>query len=209
MRKNAGSILKKILMLMCIAVLTGILTPGIPTQAMSSRKRALKAYEQMLSAKTMTGYSGWGTIDTENVSFVVIDVDGDKVPELLVAGDGYYAAGVGALYTWKAGKVVTVGVFPEAFGYYKKKGIFVESHMVRTAGGVESISYHRLKKGKSSLFLTAYKKGNSMKYYNSRGRQISRTKFKKQLKKTVGSSKCRSVKLYRNTEKNRRKYLSK
>lgn len=102
-------------------------------------------------------------------------------------------------------------------GYYKKKGIIVWNYLY--SGGYRSAYWHyyaKLSKGEFKTKLTVqeyqdYQSGEKWtKDYRNvklKLKEISKSKFKRQLKKLVGSTKRSKFKYHNNTTVNREKYL--
>lgn len=222
-----------ILLLMCIALLVGILLPRVQTEAASKKTKALKAYKQYLAQSVIYPWGGDSSFEwkTSYSRFALAYVDNDAVPELVVFNlqsgrtNGYFT-----LLTYKDGKVSVVATptqLGESFGYYKKKGIFMGYHyFTHPQGGPGSTNtYYKLKKAKivSELMKGVYEpdefyKRTKKEYHYifsptgawEDSRNITKIRFNKKLKKFVGSTKMTkdsSMKFRKNTSANRRKYL--
>lgn len=197
----------KIFVRCCIlfAVLTFALFAGnTRVQAASTKTKALKAYSKLLSQKNLK-WSNKLNVKSSKCKFALIYVDNNSVPELFVDASGAgtnHVSGFYKLYTYRDGKVKDVCTMRDAFGYYKKKGVFVTATLLHG----EYITYHKLSSGKSSVKLrseTYY----STSYYNGSGKKISKSSFNKTLKSLVGSTKKIAPVCRKNTKTNRTKYL--
>ncbi len=202
---------------LCILILAMTLCP-LEVQAASQKTKAIQAYKNMLSQKTMR----WGNDDyykkvpTSKYSFVLAYIDNNSVPELVVTSDYVtHAAGSMVVYTYRNGKIQVVtdvnsGNFfadNSKFSYYKKKGVFLSCYVM---GGVTD-HYYKMSKNKASEKLMADDSlmwGKS--WYKCSGgtnKKITKSSFNSNLKKLVGSTKKTTVKFYKNTSTNRKKYL--
>jgi hypothetical protein len=195
----------------------------LPNQvsAMSAKTKALKAYNKLLSKKTINrGMESWNTSDCK---FFVAYIDNNSVPELIVYNykSAPHAGGFGALYTYKNGKVKYVQSLAlnivDRLGYYKKTGWFMDNGMY-TGYGDERIEY--FSKGKvrtqslgyvieaswddDSILVSQYtKRLKSGKVVN-----LTKKQFRKELKKAVKGRKLTKYKFHKNTKSNRKKYLN-
>lgn len=198
-------------MVMCVM----LLLPTAQVQAASAKSKALKAYKAFLSQTTIP----WGTdsyytaVPSKNCSFALVYIDKNTVPELVVKNmsDITHVAGFGVVFTYKNDKVQPVAniQLDGKFYYYKKKGIYAGSYL---SSGMLSYSYCKMSGVKSTAKLTERKDTFSGKktYYKANsgnGKVISKSKFTSSLKKLVGSTKRSTAKFYKNTKKNRTKYL--
>lgn len=110
-RKN----LRNILMLVCIAMLAGILLPGGHTEAASKKTKALKAYTAFLKKYPSKfkeienkGYydAGFSLKDKSYIDeFFLYDTDKNGVPELFTFTYVNFRHYIVRVYTWKGGKV--------------------------------------------------------------------------------------------------------
>lgn len=198
-------------MVLLLLILAAAAAPA-NVQAASQKAKAVKAYKNMLSKKTMH----WGNnkdfdIPVKNCVFATVYIDKDSVPELIVhSPDIPHWSDCSVLYRYKNGKVQEVKSFSadDRFSYYKKKGVFVGSDL--SSGIVKSV-YYQLSKGKASAKLTVNKNvegigGKWTKYYSGK-KQVTKSQFNKSLKKMAGARKKTTVKLHKNTAGNRGRYL--
>lgn len=201
--------------LLLLLVVMMWVSPSLNVEAASSKSKAIKAYKAFLSQKTIP----WGTdsyytaVPTKNCSFALVYIDKNSVPELVVKNlhDITHIAGFGVVFTYKNGKVQPVSniQLDGKFYYYKKKGIYAGSYL---SSGVLSYSYCKMSGLKSVAKLAERKdtftgKKSYYKANSGSGKVISKSKFNSSLKKLVGSAKRSTAKFYRNTKKNRTKYL--
>ncbi len=200
---------KLLLLLGLIMSLTFALS--FTSQAASNKTKALKAYKKMLSQTTIDR-NGW-PIKSKNCQFSIAYIDNDNVPELVLYNDQDvpHMGGYGTLFTYRKGKVQFVAEMnldsSSLAGYYKKKGIYTSYYYQ----GGESISYNKLSKGASSTVLSQSRRLIGLKMgpwsYRKNITDITKKQFTKQLKKYVGSKKITKFKFYKNTAKNRKKYV--
>lgn len=197
----------KILTKCCVilAVVTALLlASGVQAQAATTKTKAMNAYNKLLSQKTLT-WTGNQKIPTSKCKFAVIYVDNNSVPELFVDASNAglnHVSGYYRLYTYYNGKVKEVCTVRDAFGYYKKKGVFETATLLHG----EYVTYYKLASGKSSVKLRS-ESYYTTNYYDGAGKKISKTTFDKRLKSLIGSSKQSSITCKANTKANRTKYL--
>lgn len=206
----------------CYVVLTLMmlitLTMSCPVSAASKKTKALQAYSAFLQSKG------------SDVSFSLIYLNNDSVPELCIK------RGLGStVYTFYKGSVrimddSNINMFVLT-SYYKKKGVLVRmfahgnisglyqeylyckmtsktkirqklSKSVSASSGKKTYEYRKVTiKG---TFDYTKERFNSTTWKTS---VLSKTKFDQELKKMVGSRKPTSVKTYENTAENRQKVL--
>lgn len=181
------------------------------------QKKALKAYKTFLSASTID----WGDniYKTKEMSFCCVDVNNDKIPELVVHyPNAYGAEGFQRMYTYVNGKIKkiwTAGNCIYVSHYYKSKGILV------VGGGRQDNSYtdyYKVNKKSTTIIGSWHERtiiddmnsGNvtSKEDYMWKGKTISKKKFYEKLNKVLGTAKKEEIKLVKNTERNRKKKLS-
>lgn len=178
--------------------------------------KAKKAYKKMLAGKSNRQYSYFFKPYRE-CSFVLKDLNGDKVPELFVKGRG----GVVWLFAFRKNKAELIFNFGNTF--YPKK-LYTKGHVLlvyRTYNGyinhkyrkwLESFDYMKLSKGNLTLKAHCEKPyGNSTARadYSYNGKTVSKAKFTKLLngKLLKNSKKASGFTYHKNTKKNRAKYL--
>lgn len=199
---------------------------GKDVEAASKKTKALKAYNAFL-AKNESNFVvqefDYQTINNESKStassFLVVDLDGNKIPELVTIHDVAYKECYIQFYTYKNGKVVAIrnskskkaqiAVFSQAQGYYEvyacKKN---HLHVIWQGGWIgNEEKIYQVKSGKLKLYLS--------KEENDLG-DAPVVVYKKNGKKTTGkvyqslTSKCKKIKkgyFVKNNKNNRRKYL--
>lgn len=192
-----------------------LLIPGRNVQAASAKTKALRAYKAFLEQETIQ----WGkdeyytAVPTKDCSFALAYIDKNAVPELILknAKGITHVAGYGTVYTYKNGKVQPVDniQLDGAFYYYKKTGIYVSNNF---SGGYITLTYNKMSGLKSTAKISESKNAftkekNYSKLSSTSYKRISKSKFNSTLKKLVGSKKRTTAKFYRNTKKNRAKYL--
>lgn len=207
---------KRILLLAGLFIL--VFSCSITSQAASQKTKAKKAYRTML-AKKYIYKDGW-RMTTKNCDFALAYIDNDSVPELLVynSDDIPHMGGYGMLYTYSKGKVkyVTGLAMDErkTLGYYKQKGILTDAYAQQ---GYKSEYYIRLKSGKTTSVLCKeykynfrsdkWKLSSYKKLSSGKLKSASKSSFNKSLKSYVKTRKFTKFKFYKNTSKNRTKYL--
>ena len=195
-----------IMVLCMLAVL--LMVPCMKTEAASAKAKALKAYGDFVSKDTIAWDPNY-KIPAANCSFSVVYIDNDKVPELVLNSSSVpHVAGFGRIFTFKNGKVKRVGkvdIDGSKFYYYKKKGVIISNYVM---GGsfdnyrkiVKGKIVHKLQKGKE------IRDNNRTRYYNADRKEISKSKFNRELKKLVGSKRKTSARFYKNTLSNRKNH---
>ena len=220
------------LMTLCIVV-TWILMP-MNTQAMSKKRKAMKAYKKYLSETWLKYYDVDGkeyedAFDEEGqitvyayapkVKFAVAYINKDKTPELILnIGDSLNTDNVlgnhpyGQLYTYKSGKVRCLGGFslfePSKSKYYKKKNLIADYAFDDATD--HDIQYFGISGNKIKFkLIKSYVTKNSIEYYDwANGyKHISKKQFNKKLKKLKRNKKSSKFKWHSNTPSKRRKYL--
>lgn len=207
MKQKKSKNLRTILMLVCIAILTGILLPGVHAEAASKKTKALKAYNKLLASDSIRWNDDGMTSNPADCSFALVYIDNNNVPELVIDCGGPLLQY--AVYTYKKGKAQYVTNTGRGFGYYKKKGVFTGN---ATGMGYFCEMYYKLSSGKSvRKFAFELIDGSETRYHKYQSEQksitISKAKFNRQLKKLVGSTKVKTVIFHNNNTINRTKYL--
>ncbi|MCD8348922.1 MAG: hypothetical protein LUD16_13475 [Lachnospiraceae bacterium] len=205
-------------LVMFLLLFSIFLLPHLSVEAASSKSAALKAYKKFLAQETIP----WGddsyytAVPTKNCSFAIAYIDNNSVPELIIRNstDITHLAGWGVIYTWRNGEMTLVGNidYDGSFYYYKKKGIYVTSY---TMGGT-AYKYFKLSKGTATyklsminrIVVTPSSNSTVTSYYNGSGKEISSSAFNSKLAKLTGSTNRTELTLYKNTARNRKKYLS-
>lgn len=165
-------------------VITGVNVPiqkNVQASVKQQNKKAMKAYKKKLSAKKIA----WGSdvyLDNSESKFAKMDINGDGVKELIVENDAAsHMSGYIRIFTYKNGKVKSLGHFTDVTIYKNKKLIkdLYSNH------GTSTIKYYQF----------------------SKGGKIKRVTSKKKLRKLKKGAKVTKYKVCMNTKKNRDKYL--
>ena len=188
--------MKRILTLLTLVVMMGACyifnTNNI--QAASKKTKAMNAYKEFLAAETIE-WDG-SEYDASELEFLTADIDGDKVPELVIS---YYATE--KIYTYKNNKVKHV--LQGDIVIYPKEHIVTNSKL--DDDGVK-LDFYKITKGKAKKFATFamyYEKGKKKFSYKINGKKVSGNKFDKKIKTT----KALKMKFYSNTAAKREKVL--
>lgn len=195
-----------------------ILIPAPQAHAASTKTKAIKAYQKMMSQKTITWEKEYNfKVPTKNCSFALAYIDKDSVPELIVqnTNDIPHAGDWGHLYTYYKGKVRLVtglNINDGKFYYYKKKAVFLDNYC---GMGLDSTTYQKMSKTKAAPILNyekninpyAAKKVTYSKATKQGFTTVSKSYFNNKLKSYVKSTKKTKAKFYKNTSKNRKKYM--
>lgn len=204
--------IRKWMLLSFLFFLLACMTRLQPVNAAPKAARAKKAYHQMLSAGTLD----WGDnfYPTDQMTFFCRDMNGDRVPELIVHYDGAFGyEGSERIYTYykrKVRRIFMSGNCQHVTKYCKKKKIFIEE------GGRMGWTlrrYYRLS-GKRAVLLAQEQKPApymALSYgtiYRVKGKRVSRFVYRKYVRKQLGRAKVFKVRWFANTEENRWKYLS-
>ena len=233
--ENQKNLLRIISELMTLCIVFAWMMP-MQTQAMSKKRKAMKAYRKYLSQTWLKYYDLDGkeykvSIDEDwtgdlipvyayapKVKFAAAYINKDKIPELIVyIGDSLNANvswehPYGQLYTYKSGKVKCLGGFslwkPSKSKYYKKKNLIADYAFDDSED--HEIQYFGIRGNKiESKLIKAYLTENSIEYFTWRDVfvNISKKQFNKKLKKLKGNKRSSKFKWHKNTKKNRKKYL--
>ncbi|MBQ9983760.1 MAG: hypothetical protein IJP29_04145 [Lachnospiraceae bacterium] len=228
MEKYKRVSLSKKIVLAFVLVMTLVFVGSVQSTsyAASNRaknKKALAAYEKLLSKSTYK----WSSMSSENVTknfrFCVVDVNKDGVKDLLLTNDSAcHASGYYKLLTYHKGKVKCI-LTGDNIGVYKKRGV-----VYTTFAGTGSYSayYYKIKNGKAiekiSFKATDTKemakpkikhiagKGAYKMYYYScvvNGKEVSYKTYKKKMKKLLKTAKESNLTYYDNTAENRATYI--
>ena len=143
-----------VLFVSVMLILIGFTTNGKEANAAASagtREQAYAAYYNLLTQKTIP----WGNfkLNTRNVEYTFEDVNGDKVPELLLYNTaGSHADGYYKVYTFTDGKAKSIGVYTY-LNISKNKNFFVDLY---SSCGISRVNYYRLKNGKRISLASYY-----------------------------------------------------
>lgn len=189
-------------------------------QAASKRTAAKRAYAKILSSEKDAGgiiSTSWGL--GAATKFALLDINQDKVPELIFTPDDGYHVDIVAYIKGKA-KSVGSGFSGEQ-KYYPKKHIYF-SHTTHT--GADSYTYYKFTGNKMKAVAEKYgdceynavtgkkkKIGSVITFapylYKVRGKKVSKKKYQAYVKKLLSGAKDVKPKWHKNTAKNRKKYL--
>lgn len=226
MRRNES--MKKMFMIaVMVVVMIFMGTTQLTANAASKKatnKKALKAYEKLLSKKSYKWSSASYENKTKNFKFCVIDVNKDGIKDLLLQNDSAcHASGYYKLLTYHNGKVKCL-LTADNIEVYKKAGIVATSY---ASTGTVIGRYYKVKNGKTiekaSFKATDTKEyavpkvkhktsGDYPIYYYSckiNNKEVSYKKYNRQLKKLLKKSKSKATKLeyHTNVKTNREAYI--
>lgn len=139
--REKRTIMKKVLLMLCTTVLliTTVLGSSVTdVQAASKAKKAKQAYAKFLK----TDKAVQTDIDIDDLTFGLIDVNKDKVPELVVYDDGGY---ITTVYGYCSGKVKDLiwGMNGGITFYPSRKIIRVSDIAIPGMDGLGSESYYK------------------------------------------------------------------
>lgn len=191
-----------------LIVSMGILSVGNQAEAASKQTKAKKAYRNFLERiYEKKDFSNYKNSQYGSISFAVVDISGDKIPELIVkqdytAPEGYY------VYTYADGKVKKL----KSINYYKGGEIlriYPEKHIIQ-AGEGDSWNYDTIYYRVTNKKMKVAAREKNGKYYVN-GKEVPANDFYVYTNKFVqskgyaqGSGK---FKFRKNTKKNQNKYL--
>lgn len=191
----------------------------VNVSAASTKQKALKAYNKLLSQSKINWRNG-AEVKTSDCSFAIVYIDNNNVPELVLHipfGILSMADGCGILYTYKNGKAIklqNMDLFTDDFAYYKKTGIFQDQH---TGRGWTETTTSKLSSAKISKMLleedgnaaTGTNASNAWYKYSANGKmtKITKNSYNKSLKSLTKGKKVTKAKFYKNTASNRTKVL--
>lgn len=199
MKKRIISIVFSLLMIITAVVL--------PTSVSAKSKKSAKT-------KAMTAYRSYLAANVNTIKkFSAVYLDNNSVPELFIVNDDNYAE----LYIYRKGKVKNIYANLASYfwqgkiKYYKKTGIL---DTVNIKNGIETCGSSKFY-GTSfdpKIYNTMGLEGSSIKprYYklNKKGStEISKSAYNSVKKKLTKGKKASTVKFYKNTKQNRKKYL--
>lgn len=206
MVKEKRTIMKKVILMLCAAMLfiTTVLGSSVTdVQAASKVKKAKQAYAKFLK----TDEAVRTDIDIDDLTFGLIDVNKDKVPELVVYDDGGYITSV---YGYCSGKVKDlIWSMKGGITFYPSRKIICASDIASPGlDGIGSESYYKFDGKKLKLLARdSYEEGNDE--YEVKGKKVS----KKQYENYIKNLKCKKgisswdLRMFQNTAGNRKKYL--
>ena len=181
-------------------------------QAASAASKAKAAYSAYLKKTVPWSYSS--SMQPGDISFGLIDINNDRIPELYLRKDIWGKDYDYKLYGYIGGKVKCIYSFirnSKLQKVYPSKDVFLVyggySH------GIREYSYYQFNGKKVIPKVRKYKnmrvRGDSYYINDIAGneRRISKTKYIKEVRKLTSGRAKNGPKLYKNTSSNRKKYL--
>jgi hypothetical protein len=176
----------------------------------ASKKTVAAAYKKLLTSSSTLTESYLGTTDLSKLEFAVFDINGDGVKELYLTGDDGYHANI---YTYYKGKVKQIdSAFSGKYIYYRNANLVYSD----TYHSSFDKSYSKLKNGKMVTLASAEgeitfdENDNQVITYSKytvKGKTTTKAKYNAYVKKLKSGKTKGKLKLYKNTQKNRNKYL--
>lgn len=207
-----GRLIKKYVILSVILSMILLVFPTSPLRAANSgsaiskveskKKKALKAYAKILHKKKYSNYY-----------FFVCDMNGDKIPELILASEEGTPLAIEEYYTYSKGKAVKLKGPSEKDGYQtwgtlytmpsRKSYAFYRGGPANVNGMPYSITEYKIKNNKIKMVNYAFKlvpdNGKTKYYYN--GKKCTAIKYKK-----LENAFKTAVDCVYNSKTNRKKY---
>lgn len=209
---------RKIVRIISFIFAVALLTGGLQTDAYAASKRskACKAYKSFLAKNESKFEVEEGDFYTENAesykkasSFMILNMNGDKIPELVTYHPQGYKQGDLYVYTYKNGKVTKMKRIDQncnAAGWYynyacKKNHLHVEWN----GGYMGHHDYvYKITKGKVKLYLEANEDDFAgTKSFKKNGKKISKSAYNSAISGCVESGKSA---MRANNSANRKKY---
>ncbi|MCM1181363.1 MAG: hypothetical protein NC347_13990 [Clostridium sp.] len=199
--------IKRITVTLCI-LLSAVFAAVIPSQAASKAVKAKKAYKEYLSnIMKQPDFREYAGLEFGSIFFAVLDISGDKVPELIVK-ESYTAPAGYWVYTYRNGKVKKL----KEMNYYSGgeiEAVYPKKHIIKVYEGDDWDSdwiYYRVTGSKMKV---AARTKNGKYYVN--GKSVTKTSYQNYISK-IEKTKCYransgKLKFRKNTGKNRKKYL--
>ena len=198
--------LKSIAVTACF-LLIAILITAIPSEAASKAGKAKKAYKSYLSSiMNRSDFKEFAGMKIGNISFAIMDISGDKVPELIVK-ESYTAPENYWVYTYRNGKVKKL----KSMCYYSGgeiDAVYPKKHIIKAYEGDDWFCDNIYYRVTGSKMKVAARTKNGKYYVN--GRKVTKSSYQRYVSK-IERTKCYSVnngklKFRKNTSKNRKKY---
>lgn len=180
----------------------------IPSKAVSKEEKAKKAYKAYLSnIMSRSDFKKYAGLEFGNISFAVMDISGDKIPELIVK-ENYTTPEGFWVYTYQNGKVKKL----KEMNYYSGgeiEAVYPKKHIIKTYEGDDWSSDQIYYKVTGSKMKVAAKTKNGKYYVN--GKKVTKISYQSYISQ-IERTKCYSVnnrklKFRKNTAKNRKKVL--
>ena len=213
MKKTGKSIFKVCICLLLAMTMLAATTQSVCATTVSSQaKKAIKAYQKYLSGSKVKWDGGYSTEDVpaERVSFSVVDINKDGIPELLLSSNYVsHAMGEQSICIFNKGKVEFMGGADYIKSYYPRSGIVEMYH----CGMGNSTWYSKIKNGKDKTIASIeHNYGDPRKKkpdYYWENKQVTKAEFNKLLKKNAGTKKVKVTKSFwhKNTSSNRKNML--
>ncbi len=162
-------------------------TCKVKVELSQTAKKAIKAYRKYLKQSRIK-WTNWTYYGREQFKFVLADLNGDGVPELILQNNGGapYNEGHEAAFCYYNGRVKEIGRDNEIRRYYPEKGM-----MVTYDSGMNCMeSYMKIyKSGRTVEIGRAWSSRSTDGYFDCfswKGRRVSKTEFKRYVKKAAG-----------------------
>ena len=207
MKRNKQLSIKQIGITLCILFFAVFMT-AIPSQAASKATKAKKAYNAYLSnIMSRPDFKEYAGLEFGSISFAVMDISGDKIPELIVKED--YTAPQGFwVYTYRKGKVKKL----KEMSYYSGgeiEAVYPKKHIIKAYEGDDWSSEQIYYKVTGSKMKAVARTKNGKYYVN--GKKVTKRSYQSYISKAE-KTKCYGanngkLKFRKNTAKNRKKYL--
>ena len=192
--------------------IVSVATVQAASKATSKKAAALKAYNTFLQKKSYKVYIRY-SVPFSKASFGLAYLNNDSVPELIVKDnvDRSYKD-YRLIFTYKNGKVKLLNhdIFSK---YYKKTSVYMRVIKLSTnRTGLREVQHNKLIGTQSKRYLIRQKGtviyGEKInRYCDANMKDITPAEYNRRLKKLTKSKKASSVKYYKNSATNRRKYL--
>lgn len=198
--------LKSIAVTVCVLIVA-ILITTIPSEAASKAGKAKKAYKSYLSSiMNRSDFKEYAGLKIGNISFAIMDISGDKVPELIVK-ESYTAPENYWVYTYRNGTVKKL----KSMCYYSGgeiDAVYPKKHIIKAYEGDDWFCDNIYYRVTGSKMKVAARTKNGKYYVN--GRKVTKSSYQRYVSK-IERTKRYSVnngklKFRKNTAKNRKKY---
>ena len=168
------------------------------TFAAGKAQKALKAYQTFLQKQE-------DLAGNQIKYFGIVYWDKDNVPELVT----YRQGGLPSIYTFRKNKVVVTNSSARVYytHYYKKKSTAIGVLFNKATDFMGTYEVNPMKQ--TIALLVATEGGRYYQYtgISDRRDEITKEAYDALIKQQVGKTKATKIKYYKNTKKNRKKYL--
>jgi len=197
------------IIIICLLISTTVFSNSkLRVEAAGKARKAKNAYSKMLNKKTIR-WSEWSRYKTSKMKFACIDVNGDKVPELILQYDNAFGAeGQQRMYTYLNGKVKKKYISGNCDGIseiYPSRKVFINS------GGRMGYGWkiHNVfKNGKVTVRAEQYVNiDNNKRTYKVNGKSVGKKKYNAYIKKLLKGKRAKKFVFRKNNAVNRNKYL--